>query len=87
LGERVGLILMDISLAGDTDGLTLTRRIRADRRWRRVPIVVTTAHAFEQDRERAMAAGCDAYLAKPIDAGELLATISRLLVQPDDPVG
>jgi CheY-like chemotaxis protein len=52
-----------------------------------VPIVVTTAHAFEQDRERAMAAGCDAYLAKPIDAGELLATISRLLVQPDDPVG
>jgi CheY-like chemotaxis protein len=86
LGEGVGLILMDISLPGDADGLTLTRRIRADRRWRRVPIVITTAHAFEQDRARALAAGADAYLAKPIDAGELMATISHLLGHPEDRV-
>lgn len=86
LGEKAGLILMDISLSGGADGLTLTRRIRADRRWTRVPIVVTSAHAFEQDRERALAAGCNAYLTKPIDAVELLATISGLLGRPEDRV-
>ena len=79
LGERVGLILMDVSLAPGEDGLALTRRIRADRRWKDLPIVVTTAHAFEGDRERAFAAGCTAYLSKPIDQGELLATIGRLV--------
>lgn len=79
LGERVGLILMDVLLAPGEDGLALTRRIRADRRWKDVPIVVTTAHALQGDRERAFAAGCTAYLAKPIDPGELLATIGRLV--------
>jgi CheY-like chemotaxis protein len=75
----VELILMDLSLASGEDGLTLTRRIRADRRWMNLPIVVTSAYAFEEDRERALAAGCSAYLAKPIDAVELLATIRRLI--------
>jgi CheY-like chemotaxis protein/anti-sigma regulatory factor (Ser/Thr protein kinase) len=82
LGEKAGLILMDLSLSGGEDGLTLTRRIRADRRWSHVPVVVATAHAFEQDRERALAAGCSAYLVKPIDAKELLATIGRLAGKP-----
>jgi CheY-like chemotaxis protein len=81
LGDRAGLILMDLSLAGSEDGLTLTRRIRADSRWAHLPIVATTAHAFEGDRERALAAGCNAYLAKPINASDLLATIARFLGQ------
>ncbi len=76
--ESPALIVMDIGLGGGEDGLTLTRRIRADRRWRQVPIVVTSAHAFEHDRERALEAGCSAYLTKPIDRGELIATIGRL---------
>ena len=80
LGERVGLVLMDVLLAGGEDGLSLTRRLRADRRWKDLPIVVTTAHAFEEDHERALAAGCTAYLAKPIDAAELMTTIGRLIV-------
>jgi CheY-like chemotaxis protein len=79
LGERVALILMDVLLAGGEDGLSLTRRLRADRRWKDLPIVVTTAHAFEEDHERALAAGCTAYLAKPIDAAELLSIIGRLI--------
>jgi two-component system, cell cycle response regulator DivK len=87
LGEKAGLILMDLSLSGGEDGLTLTRRIRADPRWRHVPVVVATAHAFEQDRERALAAGCSAYLVKPIDAKELLATIGRLVGRPHQVVG
>jgi CheY-like chemotaxis protein/anti-sigma regulatory factor (Ser/Thr protein kinase) len=81
LDGRVSLIVMDISLGGGEDGLTLTRRIRADRRWKQVPIVVTSAHALEEDRERAVAAGCTAYLPKPIHAGELLATLGRLAGQ------
>jgi CheY-like chemotaxis protein/anti-sigma regulatory factor (Ser/Thr protein kinase) len=72
LGERVGLVLMDVLLAGGEDGLSLTRRLRANRRWQDLQIVVITAHAFEEDRERALAAGCTAYLAKPIEAAELL---------------
>ena len=79
LGQRVSLVLMDISLPGGADGLTLSRRIRSERRWHRLPIVVTTAHGFEGDRERALAAGCNAYLAKPIDPGELMATVARLI--------
>jgi CheY-like chemotaxis protein len=78
-GERVGLVVMDVSLAAGEDGLKVTRRLRADRRWEDLPIVVTTAYGFEEDRERALAAGCTAYVAKPIDAAELLATIGRLL--------
>jgi CheY-like chemotaxis protein len=79
LGARTGLILMDLSLAQGEDGLTLARRIRADRRWRELPIVITSAHAFAEDRERALAAGAAAYLAKPINAADLLATVERLL--------
>lgn len=79
LGERVRLILMDVLLGGGEDGLSLTRRLRADRRWKHLPVVVTTAHAFEEDRERALAAGCTAYLAKPINAAQLVATIERLV--------
>jgi CheY-like chemotaxis protein len=87
LGGKVGLIVMDISLGGGEDGLMLTRRIRGDRRWAQVPIVVTTAHALDEDRQRATAAGCTAYLAKPIHPGELLAMIGRLVGQPDRHVG
>jgi CheY-like chemotaxis protein/anti-sigma regulatory factor (Ser/Thr protein kinase) len=86
-GEKAGLILMDLSLSGGEDGLTLTRRIRADARLRHIPIVVATAHAFEQDRERALSAGCNAYLVKPIDAKQLLATIGRLAGQPHQLAG
>ncbi len=75
------LILMDLSLSGGEDGLSLTRRIRADARLRHIPIVVATAHAFEQDRERALSAGCSAYLVKPLDAGQLLTTLQELAGQ------
>lgn len=79
LGGRAGLIVMDIALAPGEDGLTLAARIHADRRWQHLPIVVISAHAFAEDRERALAAGAAAYLAKPINAAELLATIEGLL--------
>jgi CheY-like chemotaxis protein len=60
------LILMDIQLPGE-DGLSLTRRLKADPSTARVAIVALTAHAMEGDREQALSAGCVGYISKPID--------------------
>lgn len=53
------------------DGLTLTRRLKADSATRDIVIVAMTAYAMKGDEERALAAGCDGYLAKPIDTRAL----------------
>ncbi|MFN3198539.1 MAG: response regulator [Bradymonadia bacterium] len=58
------LMLIDISLPV-MDGLTLTRRIRADAHLNQIPIVALTAHCMVGDREKALAAGCDDFLSKP----------------------
>lgn len=60
------LILMDIALPG-MDGLTLTRRLKATASLSGVPIVALSAFAMKGDKERAMDAGCDGYITKPID--------------------
>lgn len=63
---RPSLILMDLSLAGQFDGLEATKRLRADPAFDEVPIVALTAHAMQGDRERSLAAGCDEHWTKPI---------------------
>lgn len=63
---RPRLILMDLQLPG-MDGLELTRTLKADPRFRDIIIVALTSYAMKGDRERALAAGCDGYIAKPID--------------------
>jgi CheY-like chemotaxis protein len=60
------LILMDLQLPG-VDGLTLTRRLKADAAYRHIAIVAVTASAMRGDEQRAMEAGCDGYITKPID--------------------
>ena len=60
------LILMDIDLPG-MDGLDLTRLLKADARTRAIPIVALTAFAMADDERRALEAGCDGYLTKPLD--------------------
>lgn len=60
------LILMDLQLPG-MDGLELTRRLKADPRYDGVAIVALTAYAMKGDAEKALAAGCDGYVSKPID--------------------
>jgi CheY-like chemotaxis protein len=77
--DQIQVVLMDISLRGSEDGLTLTRYLRSQDRWKDVPIIATTAHAFPEDRTSALAAGCDAYLAKPFDRGELLSLMRTTL--------
>jgi CheY-like chemotaxis protein len=65
-GGGFDLVLMDLSLPGEFDGLEATRRLRADPAFDRLPVVALTAHAMRGDRERAIAAGCDDHIAKPI---------------------
>jgi two-component system, cell cycle response regulator DivK len=70
LGELEGfmprLILMDLQLPG-MDGLELTRKLKADPVRRDIAIIAVTAYAMKGDEEKARAAGCDGYVAKPID--------------------
>jgi CheY-like chemotaxis protein/anti-sigma regulatory factor (Ser/Thr protein kinase) len=75
---RIHIILMDLSLKGPEDGLMLTRELRAQERWKQVSIIATTAHAFADDRRRALDAGCDAYFAKPFDHKALLSLMREL---------
>jgi len=72
--EAPTLVLLDFSLPGE-DGLTWLRRRRA--RGDIWPAVAVTAHALRGDREAALAAGCDGYLAKPIALDELQALVAR----------
>lgn len=60
------LILMDIALPG-IDGLELTRMLKASDATRHIRIIALTAFAMKQDHERALAAGCDSFITKPID--------------------
>jgi CheY-like chemotaxis protein len=71
------LIVTDIALPG-MDGLTLTRMLKADARLKRVPVVALTGFAMKGDAERAAAAGCDAYITKPIDPRTFVEQIAMI---------
>ena len=79
--RRPDLILMDLALPG-MDGLALTRHLRGKAETRGIPVVALTAFAMRRDEERALEAGCDAYLAKPIDPRALPALLAALLARP-----
>ncbi len=64
------LILMDLNLGG-MNGFEATRRLKEDPASARVPVVALTAYAMVGDRERALEAGCDGYIAKPVDVRRL----------------
>jgi len=68
------LILMDIALPG-MDGLSLTRKLKADPRWGAIPIIALTASAMPTDEKQAREAGCDDFLTKPIDTRQLPLTV------------
>lgn len=74
------VILMDIQLPG-IDGLELTRRLKADPATHDIVIVAVTAYAMKGDQVKALAAGCDDYITKPIDTRALPETIARHLAR------
>lgn len=75
---RPDLILMDLSLPG-IDGWTLSQKIKANPETSAIPIIAVTAHAMPGDREKALQAGCDEYISKPIDFQHLTHTMERFL--------
>jgi two-component system, cell cycle response regulator DivK len=72
------LILMDLQLPG-IDGYEAARQIRADPKLTSVAIIAVTSYALSGDEQRALAAGCNAYVCKPYSPRELLARIRELL--------
>lgn len=84
---RPRLILMDLQLPG-MDGLELTRRLKADPATNGITVLALTAYAMKGDEEKAIAAGCDGYITKPIDTRRLPVLIASLLgVRAADPEG
>ncbi len=77
--EKYDIILMDISIKGDKNGLDLTREVRNNPDFSEIPVVCYTAHAFNKDRINALDAGCDIYLSKPSDIHTLLNALFDLL--------
>lgn len=81
--RRPDLILMDVQLPG-MDGLEATRCIKADERTRDIKVAALTAFAMRGDEARVLAAGCDAYIAKPIQYKEFLAQVADLLARREE---
>jgi CheY-like chemotaxis protein len=78
------LILMDIALPG-MDGLSLTKLIKAEPRLRHVPVIALTAYAMRGDDAKALAAGCDGYISKPIDTRILIEQVAAIIVKARTP--
>jgi two-component system, cell cycle response regulator DivK len=81
--EQVDLILLDINLP-DIDGYEVARRLRSSgkRELARVPIIAITANALKGDAQKALDAGCDVYMSKPINIRELWARVEAFVPAP-----
>jgi CheY-like chemotaxis protein len=80
-GEQPNLILMDINM-NDLNGYEVTTRLRSMEPLSQVPIIALTANVMKGSRERALVAGCDGYIAKPINVDTLSHQVSRSLLKP-----
>ncbi len=76
--SKPDLILMDV-LMPKMDGLEATRILKADATTSTIPVLVLTSYAMKGDKETILQAGCDGYLAKPLDIKELLQEVARFL--------
>jgi PAS domain S-box-containing protein len=75
--KKVDLILMDISIKGQKNGLELTKALKTSKEFSHIPIIAITAHAFEEDKQNALGAGCDEFLPKPFSKILLLDIIAE----------
>lgn len=83
---KPSLVLMDLQLPG-MDGLTLTQRLKSDPETRDIVVVAVTAYAMRGDEERALRAGCDGYVTKPIDTRSLPKLVERHLAAANNTSG
>jgi two-component system, cell cycle response regulator DivK len=76
--EKPDLILMDLGMPV-MDGWEATRKIKAQSDLKHIPVIAVTSHAMVGDEITAREAGCDDYIAKPVDENELMEKIKRIL--------
>lgn len=77
-GEKIDLILTDINMPV-MDGLKLVSLVRQNAQLKDIPIIIITTEGAEEDRERGLALGANAYISKPIQSSHLIKTITELL--------
>jgi len=78
---RFDIIITDINMP-ILDGLKLVKRLRADEAYKGVPIIIITTEGAEEDRQRALALGANAYITKPIQAPQVIALVRDILGLP-----
>jgi CheY-like chemotaxis protein len=84
LAERsIDLVITDLSMP-EMDGITLLQELRANPQFQNLPVIILTGSAYPHDNPRAKAAGATLFLTKPVESAELIATVARLLAQPED---
>ncbi len=76
--HKPDLIIMDIQLP-EVSGLEVTKRLKADKDLRDIPVVAVTAFAMKGDEEKIRAGGCEAYLAKPISVNVFIETVRKYI--------
>lgn len=77
--EQPDLVLMDIRLP-KVSGLEVARRLKENPALSHIPIIALTAHAMKGDKEKAIEAGCDSYLSKPVNTRELPRLVAHMLL-------
>lgn len=75
---RPGIVLLDVMMPGQLDGIQVCERIRADPEIAHIPVVMLTARSQQTDLEAGRRAGCNAYLTKPFSPLQLIETVERL---------
>jgi two-component system chemotaxis response regulator CheY len=76
---KLDIILTDINMP-IMDGLKLVRRVRSDEAMKDIPIIIITTEGADEDRQRALALGANAYITKPIQAPQVIAKVKELLL-------
>ena len=75
IGGRIIKSWNTVTVTRDEDGLNLVRQLRSEEKWRGMPVVAITAHAFVTDREEALNAGCNDFITKPVSRSTLIEKI------------
>jgi CheY-like chemotaxis protein len=77
--KNYNIFIMDITLHGEEAGLTIIETLKNSDEYKDIPIIGLSAHVFSQDRKKALEAGVDVYLTKPIENKKLMDTIEKLI--------
>ena len=77
--NKIDLVILDLSLLGNEDGLDLVHHMQKNKSHRDIPVIAVTAHAFTQDRKNVLEAGCVEFITKPVTGDDVKNVIERIL--------